>query len=102
LKSDDLLLKIRLLTLASLGSQKSSISFDVIAKELHINDDEIDLWVLEGARNGYIEGKIDELERMFVVRFVLNFIFSFIFYLFIYFFFFVSTFVFYHHIFYYE
>jgi hypothetical protein len=87
LKSDDLLLKIRLLTLASLGSQKSSISFDVIAKELHINDDEIDLWVLEGARNGYIEGKIDELERMFVVRFVLNFIFSFIFYLFYYFFF---------------
>eukprot|EP00008_Paramoeba_atlantica_P009341 CAMPEP_0201488614 /NCGR_PEP_ID=MMETSP0151_2-20130828/19273_1 /ASSEMBLY_ACC=CAM_ASM_000257 /TAXON_ID=200890 /ORGANISM="Paramoeba atlantica, Strain 621/1 / CCAP 1560/9" /LENGTH=393 /DNA_ID=CAMNT_0047873939 /DNA_START=20 /DNA_END=1201 /DNA_ORIENTATION=- len=68
LEGEDLLLKIRLLTLASIGTTKTNIPLAQISKDLNVTVDEVDLWILEGVKNNYLECKIDEVENVVIVR----------------------------------
>jgi len=70
LKSDSLLHRIRLLTLATLSCGHSSVSFATIATELKVDESDVDLWVLEAMKEGYIDAKIDELESTVIIRLV--------------------------------
>lgn len=63
--SDDNIRKMRLLSLASLGSDNlaRSLSYQEIAASLEISEDEVEMWVIDVIRAGLVEAKLDQLNK---------------------------------------
>ena len=53
-----------------MGSAKKTLSFAELVKELGVEEEEVELWVLDAVEKGYIEAKIDELAGVVNIRFV--------------------------------
>ncbi len=69
MKEEENVRKMRLLTLASLMSGKSSIAYAPIAKALEVAEPEgVESWVVEGIQSGLIEGKMDPLARTVTIQ----------------------------------
>ena len=62
-----------------MGSAKKTLFFTELVKELGVEEEEVELWVLDAVEKGYIEGKIDELSGVVNIRFVYIYICIYIF-----------------------
>lgn len=62
--------KMRLLSLASLGSENLSreLTYADIAKNLQIQEDEVEMWVIDVIRAGLVEAKLDQLNKTVIVH----------------------------------
>ena len=69
--SESLLHKMRLLTLATLGCENATISFATLSSELKVDVADVDMWVFEAIKEGYIDAKIDEVESAVIIRCVM-------------------------------
>ncbi|KAI8061758.1 hypothetical protein BC940DRAFT_309684 [Gongronella butleri] len=62
--------KIRLLSLASLGSENLSreLTYAQISQALMIPEDEVEMWVIDVIRAGLVEAKLDQLNKTVIVH----------------------------------
>lgn len=62
--------KMRLLSLASLGSENLSreLTYADIAKNLQIEQEEVEMWVIDVIRAGLVEAKLDQLNKTVIVH----------------------------------
>lgn len=64
--------KIRLLTLATIASQKSDdhrvLPYSEIASALQIQDAEVEMWVIDAIRAGLVEGKLSQPSKSFLIH----------------------------------
>jgi len=60
--------KIRLLTLATMAQGKSEISLTDVAASLEEKEDSVEKWVVRAISEGFIDGRIDQLNRKVVVK----------------------------------
>ncbi|KAI8646480.1 hypothetical protein BD408DRAFT_359834 [Parasitella parasitica] len=62
--------KMRLLSLASLGSENLSreLTYAEIANNLQIPEDEVEMWVIDVIRAGLVEAKLNQLNRTVLVH----------------------------------
>ena len=63
---------MRYISIAAMGSAKKVLTFAELVKELGVEEEEVDLWVLDAVEKGYVEVKIDELAGVVNIRFVVN------------------------------
>ncbi|KAI9029967.1 hypothetical protein CLU79DRAFT_733478 [Phycomyces nitens] len=68
--SENNLRKIRLLSLASLGSDNLAreLTYGEVAKALDISEDEVEMWVIDVIRAGLVEAKLDQLNKNVIVH----------------------------------
>ncbi|ORX62912.1 hypothetical protein DM01DRAFT_1331019 [Hesseltinella vesiculosa] len=62
--------KIRLLSLASLGSENLAreLTYSQISQALMIPEDEVEMWVIDVIRAGLVEAKLDQLNKTVIVH----------------------------------
>jgi translation initiation factor 3 subunit M len=62
--------KMRLLSLASLGSENLSreLTYSEIASNLQIPEEEVEMWVIDVIRAGLVEAKLDQLNKTVMVH----------------------------------
>jgi translation initiation factor 3 subunit M len=60
--------KIRLLTLASLAHGKSEIELDQVAEAIQEDIDNVERWVVRAISEGFIDGRIDQLNHKVLVK----------------------------------
>lgn len=62
--------KIRLLSLASLGSENLSreLTYAEIAKNLEIPEEDVEMWVIDVIRAGLVEAKLNQLSKTVLVH----------------------------------
>eukprot|EP01124_Arcella_intermedia_P017408 TRINITY_DN24171_c0_g1_i1.p1 TRINITY_DN24171_c0_g1~~TRINITY_DN24171_c0_g1_i1.p1 ORF type:complete len:388 (-),score=100.35 TRINITY_DN24171_c0_g1_i1:85-1248(-) len=68
LNNNDLQNKMRLLTLTSLASSKSVITFDEVTKLLSIPPAEVEMFVVEAITSDFISARIDQVAKTIIVR----------------------------------
>ncbi|KAG0088744.1 hypothetical protein BGZ92_005783 [Podila epicladia] len=70
LDEEETLRKIRLLSLASLGSENLAreLSYQEIAKALEVSEGEVELWVIDVIRAGLVEAKLNQVSKVVVVN----------------------------------
>jgi len=68
LKHDNLVNKIRLLTLNSLASSQHIIFYDDVAKLLEIDESDVEFFVVEAITSDILDARLDQLNRRIVVR----------------------------------
>ena len=61
---------MRYIAIAAMGSAKKTLTFAELVKELGVEEEEVELWVLDAVEKGYVEAKIDELAGVVNIRFV--------------------------------
>lgn len=68
--ADNNIRKMRLLSLASLGSENLSreLSYAEIANNLQIPEEEVEMWVIDVIRAGLVEAKLDQLNKTVIVH----------------------------------
>jgi len=59
--------KLRLLSLATLGAANREIPYTLIAKTLHIDEGEVESWIITAISEGILEAKMDQLKRIVIV-----------------------------------
>ncbi|CAO3570328.1 unnamed protein product [Mortierella alpina] len=69
LDEEDTLRKIRLLSLASLGSENLTreLSYQEIAKALEIEETVVELWVIDVIRAGLVEAKLNQVSKVVII-----------------------------------
>ncbi|KAF9966706.1 hypothetical protein BGZ70_001541 [Mortierella alpina] len=69
LDEEETLRKIRLLSLASLGSENLTreLSYQEIAKALEIGETEVELWVIDVIRAGLVEAKLNQVSKVVII-----------------------------------
>lgn len=69
-QSDKNIHKMRLLSLASLGSEHLSreLTYNDIATNLQIPEEEVEMWVIDVIRAGLVEAKLDQLNKTVIVH----------------------------------
>lgn len=69
LNKEDMLQKIRLLSLAHLCAKAPVVEFSAIARTLGIDTDDVEEWMIDVIRVGLVEAKVDQVnERVYVNR----------------------------------
>jgi len=68
LKHDDLVTKIRLLTLMSLASSQHIILYSEVSKILEVDESDVEFIVVEAITSEILDARIDQLNRRIVVR----------------------------------
>eukprot|EP00927_Polykrikos_kofoidii_P021300 TRINITY_DN2019_c0_g2_i1.p1 TRINITY_DN2019_c0_g2~~TRINITY_DN2019_c0_g2_i1.p1 ORF type:complete len:448 (-),score=91.93 TRINITY_DN2019_c0_g2_i1:147-1400(-) len=68
LSFEDVMTKIRLLTLATLAHGKSEMLLSDVAKALDETDDDVEHWVVRAISEGLLDGRIDQLEHKVFVK----------------------------------
>lgn len=63
LHKDEIERKVRLLSLVSLASTEQEISYEKIAKALHIPETDVEIWVINAISEDIIAAKMDQLKR---------------------------------------
>jgi translation initiation factor 3 subunit M len=68
LNVDDLAYKMRLLNLNTLACQQSVLSYELIAKTLEINENEVELYVIDTTSSGILDARIDQLNQRIIIK----------------------------------
>ncbi|KAF9195131.1 hypothetical protein BGZ51_004558 [Haplosporangium sp. Z 767] len=70
LDEEETLRKIRLLSLASLGSENLAreLSYQEIAKALEVEESEVELWVIDVIRAGLVEAKLNQVSKVVIIN----------------------------------
>lgn len=64
LKEEECIFKMRLLSLATLGSANQEIPYSLIAKTLQIEESEVESWIITAISEGVVEAKMDQLRKV--------------------------------------
>ncbi|KAH7042451.1 hypothetical protein BKA57DRAFT_125637 [Linnemannia elongata] len=69
LEEEETLRKIRLLSLASLGSENLTreLSYQEIAKALEVEESDVELWVIDVIRAGLVEAKLNQVSKLVII-----------------------------------
>jgi len=67
LNKDACVLKMRLLTLCSLGARQVSISYPEIASCLEVDESEVETWGIKAIEAKLMDAKLDQLQRCLIV-----------------------------------
>ncbi|XP_043706055.1 eukaryotic translation initiation factor 3 subunit M-like [Telopea speciosissima] len=65
---EDCIAKMRLMTLADLGSNHGEIPYDLIKDTLRVNDDEVELWVVKAITVKLLDCKMDQMNQVVIVN----------------------------------
>ncbi|KAI8597836.1 hypothetical protein EDD21DRAFT_384327 [Dissophora ornata] len=70
LDEEETLRKIRLLSLASLGSENLTreLSYQEVANALEVQEDEVELWVIDVIRAGLVEAKLNQVSKVVIIN----------------------------------
>jgi len=68
LKEEDLVHKIRLLTLNAMASSQKTILYSDISKILEITESEVEFFVVEAITSDILDARIDQLNKRIIVR----------------------------------
>merc|ERR1719221_1102451 len=68
LEIQDAVSKMRLLTLATLAQNRSEITLAEVAKKLEESEDNVERWVVRALSEGFIDGRIDQLNHKVLVK----------------------------------
>ncbi|KAG0197479.1 hypothetical protein BGX28_009050 [Mortierella sp. GBA30] len=70
LDEEETLRKIRILSLASLGSENLTreLSYQQIAKALEVDESEVELWVIDVIRAGLVEAKLNQVSKTVIIN----------------------------------
>eukprot|EP01114_Cavostelium_apophysatum_P021606 TRINITY_DN758_c0_g1_i1.p1 TRINITY_DN758_c0_g1~~TRINITY_DN758_c0_g1_i1.p1 ORF type:complete len:405 (-),score=137.11 TRINITY_DN758_c0_g1_i1:72-1286(-) len=67
LNADETSKKIKLLSLATLASSNQEVPYSLIAKTLHVSEDDVEHWIITAISDGVITGKMDQQRRVVIV-----------------------------------
>lgn len=67
LKEEECTLKMRLLSLASLGVANQEVPYSLIAKTLQIEETEVEYWIITAMSEEVLEAKMDQLRKVVVI-----------------------------------
>ncbi|CAM9603571.1 unnamed protein product [Ectocarpus sp. 6 AP-2014] len=74
---DSCVSSMRLLSLCSLATEHEEIPYQVVADTLQVSgDDEVEDWVLQAIQTGLMEAKMDQMQRVVVIRRCTNRVFG--------------------------
>ncbi|TPX34812.1 hypothetical protein SmJEL517_g02533 [Synchytrium microbalum] len=61
--------KMKLLSLATLATSNvhGEVAYDIIAKNLNIDEDDVEMWIIDAIRAGMIDAKMNQLKRVAVI-----------------------------------
>lgn len=76
LKEEDCTLKMRLLSLATLGAASQEIPYSLIAKTLQIEENEVENWVILAMSENILEAKMDQLRCIVTISWCLQRVFT--------------------------
>jgi len=65
---EDCVRKMRLLSLASLGSDAEELPYSVVADTLSITDDEVETWVIRAISAKLLDAKLDQQRNMVIIN----------------------------------
>lgn len=65
---DQCLCKLRLLTLAGMAVGQSELPIDVVANTLQVSEDDVETWVVRALAQGVVDGRIDQVRRIVLVK----------------------------------
>ncbi|KAJ4960398.1 hypothetical protein NE237_020308 [Protea cynaroides] len=65
---EDCITKMRLMTLADLGSNYGEIPYALIKDALRVNDDEVELWVVKAITAKLLDCKMDQMNQLVIVN----------------------------------
>jgi len=68
LDKSELVAKMRYIAIAAMGSVKKTLTFSELVKELGVEEEEVELWVLDAIEKDYVKAKIDELAGVVNIR----------------------------------
>eukprot|EP00386_Alphamonas_edax_P004877 GDKI01015356.1.p1 GENE.GDKI01015356.1~~GDKI01015356.1.p1 ORF type:complete len:439 (+),score=200.95 GDKI01015356.1:38-1318(+) len=68
LNHEECLAKIRLLSLASLAQGKNELSLETVGQHLQLSAEEVENWVVRAIGHGLLDGRIDQLRRVVIVK----------------------------------
>jgi len=76
LKEEECTVKMRLLSLATLGAASQEVSYSLIAKTLQIDESEVESWVIKAMSEDVLEAKMDQLRRVVTISQCLQRVFT--------------------------
>lgn len=59
--------KMRLLTMMSLSNKTNELTFDVLQKQLELNPDEIEAFIVDAVKMGLIQAKINQVSQLVII-----------------------------------
>ena len=59
---------MRLLTLCSIASGTNELQYSAVARELHIDEDAVEDWVIRGIMEKLLEAKLDQVQKLIIVN----------------------------------
>jgi len=59
---------MRLLTLASLAANQETVTYDVIARKIQVEQEDVEAWVIKAIVANLIDAKMDQLNRTIVIN----------------------------------
>jgi len=65
---DNIVAKIRIISLLSVGSKQNKISYDEAAKLMGIDVSEVEMLVVEAITLGLLDARLDQLQKTIIVR----------------------------------
>ena len=68
LSKDDCIRNMRLLSLCSLAAEHEEIPYSAIAATLHVDDSEVEGWVIAAVSSGLLSAKMDQLQKVVMVE----------------------------------
>jgi len=68
LSKDDCIRHMRLLSLCSLAAEHEEIPYSAIASTLHVDDSEVENWVIAAVSSGLLSAKMDQLQKVVMVE----------------------------------
>jgi len=60
--------KVRLLSLATIAEGKTELTLPEVAKGLQVPEAEVDTWVVKGIANGVIDGRLDQVRNVVIIK----------------------------------
>jgi translation initiation factor 3 subunit M len=76
LREENCVRKMRLLSLASLGTESEEIPYHQIAETLQISEDEVEDWVIMTVSAKLMDAKLSQMRRVVIVRFCVQRVFT--------------------------
>ncbi|XP_043717378.1 eukaryotic translation initiation factor 3 subunit M-like isoform X2 [Telopea speciosissima] len=73
---EDCITKMRLMTLADLGTDYGEIPYALIKDTLRVNDDEVELWVVKAINTKLLDCKMDQINQVVIVNLCMECVFG--------------------------
>lgn len=68
LNYEDCLKKMRLLSLATLGSEQSEVAYSLVSETLSIDEADVESWIIQAISASILDAKMDQLRRVVIIN----------------------------------